>query len=96
MNKLNLHLIVYIFLCACSPIETNKFERTYQSIIEIAPNQKILVSLEYVGKEPFKGKWNNTHDYVNEDTDFYNMTIKNLSDFDLRLLSVFIHSKKIP
>tara|TARA_B110000438_G_scaffold258739_1_gene267619 strand:- start:183 stop:695 length:513 start_codon:yes stop_codon:yes gene_type:complete len=87
MNKLNLYIIVYIVFCACSPVETNKLERTYQSIIEIAPNQKILVSLEYVGKEPFKGKWNKTHDYVNEDTDFYNMTIKNLSDFDLRLLS---------
>ena len=87
MNKLNLYIIVYIVFCACSPVETNKLERTYQSIIEIAPNQKILVSLEYVGKEPFKTKWNKTLDYVNEDTDFYNMTIKNLSDFDLRLLS---------
>lgn len=90
MNKLNLnikHIIIIIVLCACSPVETNKLERTHQSVVEIAPNQKILVSLEYVGKEPFKAKWNKTHDYINKDTDYYNMTIKNFSDFDFRLLS---------
>ncbi|SVB19598.1 uncharacterized protein METZ01_LOCUS172452, partial [marine metagenome] len=67
MNKHKLyiiHIIAITVLCACSPVETNKLERTHQSVIEIAPNQKILVSLEYVGKEPFKAKWNKTHDYI--------------------------------
>jgi len=90
MNKSYIYktyIILISVFCACTPVKTNKLEREYQSVIEIAPNQKILVSLEYVGKEPFKAKWNKTHDYINKDTDFYNMSIKNQSDFDLRLLN---------
>ena len=94
MNKLKLHIIAITVLCACSPVEINELERAYQSVIEIAPNQKIFVSLEYVGKEPFKAKWNKTHDYINKDTDFYNMTIKNHSDFDFRLLSCMYSLEK--
>jgi len=77
--------------CGCNPGEKN---RSYQEVIEMFPDQYLSIHLDYLGKSPEESRWAKVHDFVSLDTDFYNLTLMNQSDFNFRLLSCRYSLKK--
>jgi len=84
-------VIILMFSCGCNPEEKH---RSYQEVIEMIPDQKLVVHLKYIGKSPDESRWKKAHDYVSLNTDFYNLTLMNQSDFNFRLLSCEYSLKK--
>ena len=84
---------IFIILVSCGygPEEN---ERSYQEVIEMIPDQFLKIHLEYIGKSPDESRWAKAHDFVSLDTDFYNLTLMNQSDFNFRLLSCTYSLKK--
>lgn len=84
-------VIILMFSCGCNPEEKH---RSYQEVIEMIPDQFLKIHLEYIGKSPDESRWTKSHDFVSLDTDFYNLTLMNQSDFNFRLLSCAYTLKK--
>lgn len=60
--------------------------REYVKTLKDAYGNPILeLGVKYIGKKPI-GEFKYSHDWKNKDTDFYNVTWKNLSDQNIELL----------
>lgn len=85
-------LIRLLLLCICIITVScgsnhEAHARSYDDELEMLPGQNLLIQLEYIGKSPEESLWSKSHDFVSLDTDFYNLTLVNRSDFNFRLLS---------
>ena len=87
-------LIFFILLMLVSCSYGPEEERSYQEVIEMIPDQYLSIHLDYIGKSPDESRWAKAHDFVSLDTDFYNLTLMNQSDFNFRLLSCTYSLKK--
>ena len=85
--------IILIMTVSCS-FAPEEQKRSYEEVIEMIPDQNLGVHLEYIGKSPDDTRWAKAHDFVSLDTDFYNLTLMNQSDFNFRLLSCTYSLKK--
>lgn len=64
--------------CSDTPIERN-----YTKLVEVDGQTALKIECEYVGKKPGDpGRYVSDHDYQSIDTDFYRITIENVTDMD--------------
>jgi len=71
--------------------------RNYTKIVEVEGRTVLEITCEYVGKQPgAPSSYISSHDYQSTDTDFYRLTIVNLTDTDVVIERVAYRMKTGP
>lgn len=90
------HIVVVLFVVGvtsaigCSPTERNHIET-----VSLGGKPVLKITCHYVGKKPGDPKtYQNSHDYRRIDTDFYRITMDNLTDVDIVLMRVDYRMQK--
>ena len=85
-------ILALMVVVGCSPAERN-----HTVLVEHNGTPALRITCQYVGKQPCDpNSYQNSHDYKQIDTDFYKITMENLTTVDIRLKRVDYRMKKGP
>ncbi|HIE97275.1 MAG TPA: hypothetical protein EYQ63_09735 [Fuerstia sp.] len=82
-KRLSTCLLVCSLTCHALGCSNSSVERNYTKIVEVDGRAAMRIQCEYVGKQPGDpSTYVAEHDFEKIDTDFYRITIENLTDKD--------------
>lgn len=90
-------LVVALLVTAGSCSTNPSQDREYTQVVTHQGNPMLEVQCSYIGKQPADpANFENDHDYHRTNTDFYELTMENLTDREIAIVGVKYRLKKGP